>query len=112
MSVAGIRLRQCEVRGCSVGVLFLLAPAGSDGDIAFRAGFDQGVAILRPLAERLFQLGYAPFEALQHLFGFLSDVGELAVGQIRHIGNENLAVVAQCQKRGARGLPVTAGTVI
>ena len=75
--------------------LFLQGAQKATGDFALCAGFDQGVSILRSLIEGLLQFGDTSFEAFQDLFRFLPDMGELAVGKIRHIGHENLPVIPQ-----------------
>ena len=78
--------------------LFLQGTQKTTGHIAFGAGFDQGVAILRPLGEGLLKLSDAPFQTFKNLFGFLPDVGELTIGQIRHVRHENFSVVSESEK--------------
>ena len=108
--VGAIPLRHgAELGCCDVAPLLLLNRADeATGDIPFCRGLDQRVPILLTVAEFLFQLSDASIEADQNLFSFLVDVGELSVGEVREIGNEDFAMVPEGQKGWPWALPVVA----
>ena len=78
--------------------MFLLVLYCADeptGDVTFGGRFDQGVALLRTVTELLFHVLDSPFEAFQNLLGFLPDVSQLPIREIRHVGDEDLAVIPE-----------------
>ena len=71
------------------------------GDVALGGGLDQCVPILGALIEALFKFVDPPLKTVENFLGFFADVGQLTVGQIRHVSDINLAVVPQ----GEEGRP-------
>ena len=112
---AGQRLIGCVAHCGVVAPVFLLVvngPQEAMGDIAFGAGLDQGVAFgLRDRGSSL-QFADPPFKAGQHLFSFLADVGQLAIGEMGHVGHKHLAVVLEGQKCGSGALAAGVSAVV
>ena len=73
----------------------------AQGDVALCGRLDQRVSILGALVETLFEFMDPPLEAVENLLSFFADVGQLSIGEVRHICHVNLAVVPQ----GEEGRP-------
>ena len=88
-------------------LLFVLNGADEPAcDVAFGGRLDQGVALLRTMAELLLHVLNPPFEALQNLLGFLADVRELPIRKVGHVGHEHLAVITEREKGWSCALSV------
>ena len=75
-------------------LLFLDCSQETMGDIALRAGLDQGVTVTL----NLLQLADATLKAEEHFRSFFADVGQLPVREKGHVGDKDFAVVLQRQK--------------
>ena len=88
-------------------LLFVLNGADEPAcDVAFGGRLDQGVALLRTMAELLLHVLNPPFEALQNLLGFLADVRELPIRKVGHVSHEHLAVITEREKGWSCALSV------
>ena len=88
-------------------LLFVLNGANEPTcDVAFGGRLDQGVALLRTMAELLLHVLNPPFEAFQNLLGFLADVSQLPIRKVGHVGYEHLAVIPEREKGWSCALSV------
>ena len=88
-------------------LLFVLYGADEPAcDVAFGGRLDQGVALLRTMAELLLHVLNPPFEAFQNFLSFLADVSKLPIRKVGHVGHEHLAVIPEREKSGSWTLPV------
>ena len=71
-------------------LFFLNGPDKSTGDVPLCHRFDQGVAVLGGWTCLLFQLRDSSLKADENLFRFFADMGELSIGEVRHIGHKHL----------------------
>ena len=105
----------CVTHRWVVPTVFLFVvdgPQETMGDIAFGAGLDQGVAFGLRAGGSSFQLADPPFEAGQHLLGLLADVGQLAIGEVGHIGHKDLAVILESKKCGTGALSADVAAIV
>lgn len=81
--------------------ILFLSDGGEEpfGHIPFGGGPDPGVLLQLAEGELVLQLIQSPIETLEHLPGFLGDLGKLTVREPGKVGHIDLAVIPEGQKR-------------